>query len=97
MDIKERIYERCETQPEGLALLDTIKVKKVDVITHYMTCRAFKAVVDIKFDIDKLDGSGYTLNEILNMSDGILNTESYQFVLRKLNNYISAKGINLGE
>jgi hypothetical protein len=82
------INSTLDSQPEGRNLLNTIKVKMSDVESQYHDCDLFKKVIHVKFDINKLESKGYSLQEILELGKGIMYDETERFVLNKLEEFI---------
>lgn len=91
METKDIIYSIVDSQPEGRELLNIIKVDFSQVQDQYYNCNYLQRVVEIKFDINKLKSDGYTLKELLDISEGILAIEGGEFVLHTLRKFLAAR------
>lgn len=86
------IHAAANTQPEGTEILKMIKVDMNNIQNQYHNCDLLRAVVGVKFDADKLSKTGYSLQEILDMSQaGVIVDEIHKFVLTKLQEFIRAR------
>jgi hypothetical protein len=86
MNTMEIIDATLASHPEGRSILTKIKVKTAD--TTYHDCEYLRRIVSVKFDINKLDSEGYTLQEVLDQAQGIIYEEAHKFVLAKIQAYI---------
>ena len=80
------INSTLAAHPEGRSLLTKIKVKTAD--TSYHDCEYMQRVVASKFDLNKLNTDGYTLQEVLDNAQGIIYEEAHKFILAKIQAYI---------
>lgn len=74
------------SHPEGRSLLTKIRVRTND--TTYHDCEFLRRIVSIKFNLEKLETEGYTLQEILDGSDGFLAPLAHNLVLARIQQYI---------
>lgn len=91
MHIRDIINNTCVSQPEGMELLDIIKVTFNDVQSQYLNCMLMQKMVEIKLDMEKLKSKGYTLNEVLIGTAGVGHEEAERFVLIKLQEFVKAR------
>ena len=91
MTTLENIHELCKTQPEGLSLLNTIKVSIKKIKNHYNNCQVLQKIIEVKFEKAKAEGDGYSLQEILDICSGYKHDETEKFVLLRLQEYINSK------
>lgn len=83
------INSTINARPEGEDLLKTIVIKLEDVQIQYHNCEFFQSVLNLKFNLETLKTKGYSLQEILDNSDGIVSGELHKFVLNTLQTYIA--------
>jgi hypothetical protein len=84
------IYTTCDSQPEGRKILNKIKINTSVAVNQFNNCDLLNSIIKVKFDVDKAKNEGYSLQEILDVSDGILKSEFEKFVLSELQKYISS-------
>lgn len=85
------INQLASEQPEGKDVLNNIIVTTKSIGNQFVNCDLMRSIVTIKFDLEKLNTSGYTLQEVLDGGAGVAHDEVERFVLQKLQEYISAR------
>ncbi len=88
---KDIIDSIVDSQPEGKELLNIIRVSMKDVGDQYADCAVLRRIVAAKYDINVLNREGYTLQQILNTSSGLLHDEAEKFVIKHLQEYIRTR------
>jgi hypothetical protein len=91
MTTLDEIKKICNSQPEGMELLNIIKVDFSHVEDQYHDCAYFQKLVAIKYDLEKLKSGGYSLREVLEESKGIVLADVEIFVLERLQKFIFAR------
>jgi len=91
MTTRDIINDTCNSQPEGMELLHSIKVNFNDVQSQYLGCLLMQKIVEIKLDMNKLKTDGYTLQEVLDGCAGIVHDEAERFVLMKLQQFVNPR------
>ncbi len=89
MNVLESIKELARTRLNGLDPLNTVIIKFDDIKDQYLSCELFQKVVLIKFDIEKLKNVGYSLQEVLDLGQGLMQEETEKLVYLKLQEYIN--------
>lgn len=91
MNIRDIIKSTLNSQPEGDKLMDEVVVTMSTVNDQYLNCKYLQSIVNIKFDVEVLRTTGYTLRQIQDASNGVIHDEADRFILERLQQFIAAR------
>lgn len=89
MNVLESIKELAKARLGGTTALGEVLITFDDVKDQYLSCDLFQKVVAIKFDLNKLKTTGYSLQEVLDLGQGLMQEETEKLVYLKLQEYIN--------